>query len=120
MVLVDTSVWISHFRKANKELQRLLLEDEVLSHPFIIGEMACGLLRQRTEILSLLQSLPQAKMAEFNEALEFIEHKSLQATGIGFIDVHLLAATLLSNASLWTLDKRLQKVTAKHHLLYTP
>lgn len=87
MVLVDTSVWVSHFRWGNTLLQTLLLEDIVVCHPLIIGEVACGRLKNRKEIISLLQALPMVKMPEHAEALEFLEQKRLMGLGMGWIDV---------------------------------
>ena len=113
MVLVDTSVWVDHLRRGNASLQARLLAEEVLCHPFVIGELACGSLRNRDEILSLLQALPPAVVADDAEALVFIERHRLMGLGIGLIDVHLLASALLSGARLWTLDKRLKAAAGR-------
>ena len=118
MVLVDTSLWVSHLRKANSHLQKLLVEGEVLCHPFIIGEIACGNMKNRTEILSLLHALPVAQVAEGDELLQFIENKKIYGLGIGLIDVHLLASAFLTRASLWTADKNLQKIATKLNIIY--
>ncbi len=107
MVLVDTSVWIDHFRTGNAQLVKLLNEGDVICHHYIIGELACGNIKNRKEILSLLLALPKAIQANHQEVLEFIENKKLMGKGLGYIDVHLLAATFLSNAVLWSLDKKL-------------
>jgi predicted nucleic acid-binding protein len=112
MVLVDTSVWIDHFKTSNAKLVRLLQEGEVATHPFVIGEIACGSLRQRVEILSLLPLLPKVKTASDHEVLELIERHALFGKGIGWIDAHLLAASLLTQAKLWTHDKRLERLAA--------
>ncbi len=112
MILVDTSVWIDHLRNGNAELTVLLQQDEVLSHPFIIGELACGTLRNRTEILRLLRELPEARLAEHQEVLGLLESKRLWGCGIGWIDVHLLASALLSHSTIWTLDKQLSGVAS--------
>jgi hypothetical protein len=91
----------------------LLDRSQVLAHPFVIGELACGNLRNREEILALLSDLPQSPVASQEEALHFIEHNHLMGQGIGYIDVHLLAACVLAdNALLWTADKRLKKVAS--------
>lgn len=108
MVLVDTSVWIGHFREGNERLKQLLLDEEVLCHPFIIGELACGNLANRSEILSLLHALPKIHEAEHHEVLQFVEKRHLMGKGLGYIDLHLLASAVLANASLWTFDKRLR------------
>lgn len=108
MILVDTSVWIDHFRQGDLELTDLLNSGNVLSHQFIIGEIALGNLHNRDFILGTLQNLPQATIASDKEILHFIHSYSLFGKGIGYIDAHLLATTMLSPGSLlWTRDKRL-------------
>lgn len=118
MVLVDTSVWVSHFKTTEPRLKALLNDDQVLGHPFVIGELACGNLRPRREILSLLQVLPSASVVSQGELLHFVEQKRLAGTGVGFIDVHLLASCQLAGIPLWTLDSRLQRAAAKLNLSY--
>ena len=119
MILVDTSVWIEHLRLGEDGLAMLLNGSRVLTHPFVIGELACGNLRNRTEVLKLLRGLPQAPVASPDEVLFFVESNELMGQGIGFIDAHLLAATSLFAASrLWTLDKRLERVAAKLDVAY--
>jgi len=108
MVLVDTSVWVAHLRQGHGGLEALLMECRVLCHPFIIGELACGNLRSRSEILSLLQALPQTVCPEHDEVMQFIENHRLMGRGLGYIDVHVLAAARLTEVPLWTLDKKLQ------------
>lgn len=110
MILVDTSVWIEHFRQKSLILSSLLHEDRVTTHPFVIGEIACGRLKQRKEILSLLTLLPTAKVASDAEVLFLLEKYEIFGQGIGWIDAHLLAAALLSKSSLWTHDKSLRKL----------
>jgi predicted nucleic acid-binding protein len=107
MILVDTSVWVDHLRRGNRELQGLLYESKVLCHPFVTGELACGSLKNRREILTLLRSLPQAQVAENEEVLRLVEDARLYGRGIGWVDAHLLAATLLSRTPIWTLDRQL-------------
>lgn len=113
MILVDTSVWISHLREGNEGLKRLLNDADVLCHPFIIGELACGNLKNRREILALLRDLPMAAKIEHEDIMDFIDNHKLMGKGIGYIDVHLLAAAMLSEAPLWTLDKRLDRVASE-------
>jgi predicted nucleic acid-binding protein len=114
MILVDTSVWIDHLRVGDERLKALLNKSQVLAHPFVIGELACGNLRQRPEILSLLMDLPQAPVASQEEVMFFIENNELFGRGIGFVDAHILAATALAGLSqLWTHDKRLQEAAFK-------
>jgi len=117
VILVDTSIWIDHLRTANKELQRLLHAELVLSHSFVIGELALGQLPQRRVFLADLQDLPRAMMASDAEVLRFIDDNDLSGLGIGYIDAHLLAATRLTNrASIWTRDKRVMKVAERLNL----
>ncbi len=108
-ILVDTSVWVSHLRHGNPRLADLLDEGGVLVHPFVIGELACGNLKNRAEILSLLRALPLTAMAEHEEIMLFIERNGLMGRGLGYVDVHLLAAAVLSDVRLWTADKSLLK-----------
>ena len=110
MILVDTSVWIAHLRKGIPELAELLNRGEILCHPLIIGELACGNLKNRTEILSLLSALPMAISAEHHEAMRFIEKHNLMGKSLGYIDIHLAASAVLTNSPLWTLDKNLRNV----------
>lgn len=107
MILVDTSVWIDHLRKPDSSLLRLLESRRVLIHPLIIEEIACGYLRDRLEITSLLHSLPLAPVAAHTEVLSLISNKSLYGVGLGAIDVHLIASTLLSGAKIMSKDKAL-------------
>ena len=112
MILVDTSVWVSHLRHGDPRLADLLEEGGALVHPFVIGELACGNLKNRAEILSLLRALPLAAIAEHEEIMLFIERNGLMGKGLGYVDVHLLAAAVLSDVRLWTADKSLLKACA--------
>ncbi len=116
MILVDTSIWIDHLRIGNPALVTLLESSAVATHDFVIGELACGNLRHRAEILGLLQSLPRLAAATEDEVLLFIERQRLFGRGIGYIDSHLLAATALHGAGLWTKDKRLKVVAEEQGL----
>jgi predicted nucleic acid-binding protein len=107
MILVDTSVWIQHFRHGEQTLADRLSEGFVLMHPFVCGELGCGNLRNRSAILSDLRALPPAKLASDEEVGRLIEDRKLWGRGLGWIDVHLLASALLSHCGFWTLDKRL-------------
>lgn len=114
MILIDTSVWVDHLRVGDKLLVRLLDASQVLAHPFVIGELALGNLRQRQLILQTLSDLPPAKVASDREVLHFIEHDSLFGLGIGYVDAHLLAAVrLTAGAMLWTRDKQLHGVASR-------
>jgi predicted nucleic acid-binding protein len=118
VVLVDTSVWVSHFRQTNDDLVELLNEGEVACHPFIIGELACGNLKNRASIIALLEALPTALVVDHEESLSFIEARKIMGKGLGYIDVHLLASALLTGVSLWTLDKKLDKVAGELRCRY--
>jgi len=111
--LVDTSVWIDHFRVDSPALRRLLEEGLVLCHPLVIGELACGNLKHRSNVLESLNVLPTTPTIEHEELLKFIETHKLFGQGLGWIDVHLLASTLLQQASLWTLDQPLRHAARK-------
>jgi len=111
VILVDKSVWVDHLRSGDERLADLLNTGQVLMHPFVRGELACGNLRQRTEILSLLNDLPEISVARDEEVLFYIERHELMGRGIGYIDAHLLAAVALeAGTRLWTRDKRLGKL----------
>jgi predicted nucleic acid-binding protein len=118
MVLVDTSIWVSHFRETNNNLVRLLNNGEVICHPFVIGELACGYLRNRANIISLLEALPAADEVGHGEVLAFIEARKVMGKGLGYVDVHLLASTILTGVSFWTLDKRLDHTAEELHCKY--
>ena len=118
MVLVDTSVWVSHFQEGNPQLEALLMKRRVVCHPFIIGELACGNLKNRKEILSLLEALPTATPANHREVLYFIEQHQLMGIGLGYVDVHLLASARLSRIPFWTRDKKLMEAAVKLNASY--
>jgi len=118
MVLVDTSVWVSHLRDGNPVLASLLDNGEVLCHPLIIGELACGSLKIRSTILSFLQLLQMGLEAEHEEILSFIGDKHLMGKGIGYIDIHLLASSMLSDVPLWTYDNSLALAADSLHIKY--
>jgi predicted nucleic acid-binding protein len=108
LILADTSVWVDHLRRGDARLIALLESASVIIHPFIVGEIACGSLADRGTVLELLQDLPMTAVAEPEELLAFIERHRLYGKGIGYVDVHLLAAVALTEgATLWTRDKRL-------------
>ena len=114
MILVDASVWIDHLRSGDPALAAALDAGDVLTHPFVIGELACGNLSRRDAILGLLRMLPVAQMATEDEVLDFIERRKLMGRGIGYADVHLLASIALTNgATRWTRDKRLGAIAVE-------
>ncbi len=114
MILVDSSVWIDHLRSGNTALASLLDNGAVLSHPWVIGELALGNLSRREEILGLLRGLPQVTVAEQDEVLRLIEREGLYGVGIGYVDAQLLAASRLTpDTTLWTTDKRLSTVATR-------
>ena len=119
MILADTSVWIDHLRAGDAELEALLNGSQVLMHSFVLGELACGNLRNRTEVLALLKDLPRAVLATDEEVLFFIERYALMGRGIGYVDAHLLAAVTLGGGTrIWTRDKRLRTVADALALAY--
>ncbi len=120
MVLVDTSIWIDHFRKGVPSLSELLNTTSVATHPFIIGELACGSLKNRKEILELLHTLSMSPVISTEEYLEFIELKDLSGKGIGFVDIHLLASSVLSGYPLWTNDKKLRLIADQMDISFYP
>ncbi|MBI3252541.1 MAG: PIN domain-containing protein [Candidatus Omnitrophica bacterium] len=120
MVLVDTSVWVAHLREGDRRLSVLLTEGRVITHDFVIGELACGSLKNRKEILSLLKALPHAPLVTQEEILDFIDAQSLNNLGIGFIDAHLLASAAIAEASLWTLDHSLILAADRLKLSHRP
>ena len=110
MILADTSVWIDHLRHGSSKLGQLLVDGEVACHPFVIGELACGFLTKRAEILSLLTTLPRAVVADHLEVLRLVDKERLYGRGLGWIDAHLLASAVLSRTPLLTSDRTLERV----------
>jgi predicted nucleic acid-binding protein len=110
--LVDSSVWIGHFRKTNPEFQQLLSDDVVFAHPFVIGELACGSMKNRKQVLEFLNLLPLANSATHEEVLHLLDRHALWSRGIGWIDAHLIASALLTRCALWTLDESLRSAAA--------
>lgn len=121
MILVDTSVWIDHLRHGNAALVDLLHQQQVCVHPMIIGELACGNLRNRETLLNLWQQLPQAVEASHQETMHLLSSRALMGRGIGFIDLHLLASSLLtSNCRLWSFDRRLANLATECQVAFSP
>ena len=118
MILVDTSIWVDHLRRGSHELASLLQRVEVATHPFVIGELSCGNLKNRKAILELLAELPRVTLAEHEEVLELVESRELMGNGIGWMDAHLLASALLSGTPIWTADKKLRSLSAVLGVLY--
>lgn len=120
MILVDTSVWIDHLRSGEPALVIALEGGQVLMHPFVLGELACGNLKNRGEVLRLLGDLPAAPTATEPEVLDFIERRALMGRGTGYIDVHMLASTVLAgDARLWTRDQRLAAAADELELAFS-
>ncbi|MSO77243.1 MAG: type II toxin-antitoxin system VapC family toxin [Alphaproteobacteria bacterium] len=121
MILADTSVWIDHLRAGDARLVSLLMSGQVLAHPFIIGELACGNLLRRDHILAALHDLPRATQAADDEVLFLINQHRLMGRGIGYVDAHLIASTWLTpRARLWTRDRSLAVVAERLALDYAP
>jgi Predicted nucleic acid-binding protein, contains PIN domain len=113
MILVDTSVWVDHLRGTEKGLVQLLVNGEVLIHPLVIEELACGSLARRDEFLELLGALPVAPVASHYEVLDLIANEQLYATGLGAVDAHLIASARLAGVPLWSKDKKLSLAAAR-------
>ena len=120
MVLVDTSVWVEHFRGGDERLSSLLAQGAVVCHPVIIAELACADLVNRAEILELLKSIPAAPEISHDEALLFIELRGLMGLGLGYTDANLLASAVISKALLWTLNPALASAAGKMGIAWTP
>lgn len=120
LVLVDTSVWVDHLRQGDPRLTALLSRAEVDCHPFVIGELACGLLRACSEVLSLLEKLPSVPAGSHAEVLMFVERHGLMGRGIGWIDAHLLVSASLASVPLWTRDRRLARIAQTLQLYAEP
>ena len=121
-VLIDTSVWVDHFRRRNVGLMDLLELDLVLTHPMVLGELACGTPpAPRAQTLSDIELLQQTQQASLREVLSFIEREKLYVLGCGLVDMVLLASTLITpGAELWTLDKRLTKLSEQFGVMHHP
>jgi predicted nucleic acid-binding protein len=113
VILVDTSVWVDHFRVADQRLAEMLRDGQVLCHALVIGELACGNLQRRTEILALLKELPRLAALADDDVMQFIDVHRLMGKRLGWIDVHLLGAAFVSRASLWTKDRRLAEAAKR-------
>lgn len=114
MILADTSVWADHFRLSDARLAELLADGQILMHAFVLGEIALGFLRQRAAMLALMRELPAMHTAEPEEVLSLIEGQRLIGAGIGYVDAHLLASSIVTpNCQLWTRDKRLLNVASR-------
>ena len=115
-MLVDTSVWIDHFRRRNARLAEQLESMQVWTHAFVIGELACGNLARRSEVLGSLSELPQVPLVSHEEVMEFLERQRLQGRGLGWTDMHLLASARVARIPLWTHDKKLAAVVSELNL----
>ena len=118
MVIVDTSIWITHLREGHHHLEELLLDGEVVCHSFIVGELACGNIKNRTEFLTLLHLLPMAAPVTLDELLYFIEGNKLMGKGLGFVDAHLLASAQIAKTPLWTFNKKLKSAAIDLKIAY--
>ena len=119
MIILDTSVWIDHTRENNDHLFELFEEGEILVHPFMIGEVALGSLRDHDKIIASLLEMPSSRVASDTEVLSLIRNRFLAGSGIGYVDAHLLASTRLTPETLlWTRDKRLRRVAEAMGVAY--
>jgi len=120
-VLVDTSVWVDHFRRENQGLVYLLEHDRVVVHPMVIGELACGTPPNRAHVLVALDSLRHSQQATLKETLDFVESEELYGLGCGLVDMLLLASSMMTRqAELWTLDKRLSALADRFGIMHRP
>lgn len=113
MILVDSSVWIDHWRRGNSRLATALELGRVVAHPFVIGELACGTIPRRLSTLPLLEALPLVLAARHDEVMMLIERHRISGTGLGWVDAHLLASAMLSATPLWTLDRPLRRAAER-------
>ena len=121
MILVDTSLWIDHWHSPQFHLNELLHNGEVLTHPMVVGELACGNIGRRQDTMRVLNRLPQAPIADHSEVLNFIEQHQLMGRGIGYVDMNLLASAALDQAALlWSVDHRLHNAAVELGLAYNP
>ena len=118
MILVDTSVWVDHFRRRNADLAGLLDGGDVACHPFVVGELVLGSLGNRAQVLALFAELPAARLVGHDEVMALVEARALSGTGLGWVDVHLAASALIERWSLWTLDARLAAVAQKLNITW--
>ena len=118
MILLDTSVWVDHLRRNDPLVVAVLESGQAAVHAFVIGELACGNLKSRARVIDLLQALPQLAMATDEEVLYFIDRHKLMGRGIGYVDVHLLAAAAIGGSCLWTRDKRLREIATELGVAY--
>lgn len=120
MILADTSVWVHHLRRGDNDLVELLHSGLAACHPFVLGELACGGIRNRKDFLGWLATLPALPKADDAEVLDFIDRHHLMNLGLGLIDVHLLASCRLAGAALWTTDKTLATAASRLDLSWAP
>lgn len=113
MILVDTAIWIDHFANADERLYALLDREAVLLHPFVLGEIGLGYLPDRKAALADLGQMPQAEVAQPEEVLGLINNAGLSGSGIGYVDAHLVASAMLTDALIWTRDRRLAAVASR-------
>ena len=118
MILIDTSIWIDHFRNENRLLSTLLMQGAVVMHEFIMGELAIGNFKNRKVVLSLLDSIPKLSKLTHDEFIYFLERNSFYGKGVGFVDIHLLGSSKLAGVKIWTLDRRLLELAIKQNLDY--
>jgi predicted nucleic acid-binding protein len=120
VILVDTSVWVDHLRRGDAALAELLESSAVAAHQFVVGELACGSLRPKSDVVRLLEELPSATTASHDEVMHFIAAHRLSGKGIGYVDAHLLASAAIDRIRLWTRDKVLGAAAATLGLGFNP
>jgi predicted nucleic acid-binding protein len=112
-ILADSSVWIDHFRHDSEDLKQVILQNRIFVHPFVLGELACGSLKNRKETLLFMQNLPVPIQPTHEEVFEFIEKEKLYGKGVGLVDIHILMSSILTGCALWTFDKKLSLLQKK-------
>jgi len=120
VTLVDSSVWIDHWRRGNARLAAALEHGRVMAHPFVIGELACGTMPRRSTTLPLLEALPEVPTARHDEVMMLIDRHDIAGTGLGWVDAHLLASATLSGTPLWTLDRALRRAAERLNVFEQP
>jgi len=113
MILADSSVWIDHFRSRDDLLSRLIATQQLLLHPFVVGELSLGSLKDRALTIRFLNALPQAPVARIEEVSILIEQERLFGCGLGYVDIHLVASAMLARCTLWTRDARLHGIAVR-------
>lgn len=120
MIVIDANIWIDHFRLSDPHLAELAADRRLRMHPYMIGELALGNFANHAKIIAQLEKLPAANVVSHANLMQFMAVRTLSGTGIGYVDCHLLASTLLMGCKVWTRDKRLANQATRLQINYTP